>query len=335
MIELARLDSAVKGSLPELLREVSGCSYEFLSSTPNFTRRDSERVEFNGVGEALSEFYQSNRAEYDALPKTKEEAAERGVRGFDGLQVSVCPFTNIDNAELAPIRYSFLSAYQKLREELLSQQDYSGVVALEQENPYVLGAAVYAVTRFEGEPCIMMQIKGNAVGEGQIHSALSAGGISMKEFQNAASINAMLLAAAVRQASEELGVPLEGKNLGDPALLRFENATGNIGIGYILSGLSGSDILDAYIQHATQRIIASSDDTASGVALMPTQGIVVVSLDHGVPALSTRKEIIVTKNGAQVVTPNDSRKLRPAGQGYLAALEDPRFLSQILERSGV
>lgn len=76
----------------------------------------------------------------------------------------------------------------------------------------------------------MMQIKGNAVGEGQIHSALAAGGISMKEFQNAESINAMFLAAATRQASEELGVSLEGKNLGDPALLRFENTTGNIGL---------------------------------------------------------------------------------------------------------
>ena len=335
MIKLETLNPEVQGFLPELLREISGCSYEFLAKTPNFIRRDSERTQFDGVGSTLSEFYKSKIAEFDALPKTKEEAAERGGKGFDGLQVSVCPFRDIYNAELAPIRYSFLSAYQQLRKELLAQQDYSGVAALEKENPYILGAAVYAVTKFEGQPCIMMQIKGNAIGEGQIHSALAAGGISMKEFQNAKSINDMLLAAAVRQASEELGVPLQGQNLGDPALLRFENATGNIGIGYVLSGMTGSDILDAYTQHATQRVIASSDDTASGVVLMPTQGIVVVSLDDGVPALSTRKEIIITKDGAQVVAPNDSRGLRPAGQGYLAALEDPRFLSQLLERSGI
>lgn len=68
---------------------------------------------------------------------------------------------------------------------------------------------------------------------------------------------------------------------------------------------------------------------------MSTQGIVVVSLDDGIPAHSTRKEIIITKNGAQVVAPNDLRGLRPAGQGYPAALVDPRFSSQLLERSEI
>jgi hypothetical protein len=330
-----KTNSDVAGSLPALLRETSGCSYQFLDKTPNFIRRDSERSAFNGVGDVLSKFYDSHRAEYDALPKTKEEAALQGVQSFDGLQVSVCPFTDLDKAEIAPIRYSYLSAYQKCRKELLAAQDFSGVVALEQENPFILGAAVYAVTRYKGEPCIMMQIKGNALGKDQIHSALAAGGISMKEFQNAESINEMLLSAAVRQATEELGLPLKGENLGDPALLRLENATGNIGIGYILKGMSGSDIVDAYVEHATKRIIASSDDTARGVVLMPTQGIVMISLDGGAPALNTRQEIIVTKDG-QITPPDEScRGLRPAAQGYLAALEDPDFLRQILERSGI
>jgi len=322
-------------SLPKELRETSGCSYEPLARPPCFVRSDDERRSRHGVGSMLSDYYEEHRSKFDGLPKTKEEAALRGEKTFDGLQVSVCPFTDIYSAEIAPIRYSFLRAYQELRSELIAKGDLSGVAALERENPYILGAAVYAVTRWRGEPCIMMQIKGNAVGAGQIHSALAAGGISMQEFESATSISDMLQAAAVRQASEELGLRLQGNNLGDPAIIRYEGATGNIGIGYILQGIPGSEILDRYVECATKRKITSSDDTAAGVVLMPTNAIAVVSLDGDVPALSTRTEVIVTKNGGEIVTTNEPRRLRPAAQGFLAALADPKFLTLLLERSGI
>ncbi len=209
------------------------------------------------------------------------------------------------------------------------------IAALEKENPLILGIGVYAVVRYEGKPHLMLQIKGNAIGSGQLHSGLVAGGVSIAEFSSSASPEDMLLSATKRQAKEEIGLSLEDKNLGGPSLLRLENATGNIGFGYILNGFSGTDIIDAYGEHVRQRLIASSDDTAAGVALMPAEGVVMISLDGGSPALSTRKEIIVTQEGIKTVSPDSSRALRPAGQGYLAALSEPDFVQNLLEIAGI
>jgi hypothetical protein len=180
----------------------------------------------------------------------------------------------------------------------------------------------------------MMQIKGNAVGAGQIHSALIGGGLSMKEFQSEKSILGIFHDGAIRQAQEELGLQVSPENLGAPALLRIENATGNMAIGFVLGGFQGEEVLHAYIAHTSGKQKESADDSAAGVVLVPVRGILNISPEKRPPTLLTGKEVIVDADGRVTVSDSFERGLRPAAQGFLAALEDPVFVRHLLESAG-
>lgn len=319
-----------------LLQELSACTYHAID-TFEFERRMQERTSTNGLlGSMLSASYDGNAAKYVTLPKTKEEAAERGARTYDALQVSISGL-RVDTALqsgtgiLSPVRYSVIDEYKALRKDLLDRRDIPGLEALHAENPLVVGSAVYIVAPYNGEPHIFMQIKGNAVGAGEIHSAAAAGGISTKEFENSASVTEMFDQAAIRQTQEEIGLQLSARQLGRPTLFRREDATGTAAVGYVIRGLRGEDILDAYSQHIQNRKILSSDDSASGLVLLPLRGGREVLLDHGSPSLAGLKEFHVNKNGSHLARPEMPRKLRPAAQGLLASLSSSeKFYRKVL-----
>ena len=139
-VTTANPEALLGGTLPRLLRGLSGCSYRTIDHVPELERSSNERRAFQGIGPALSEYYQKNMERFGALPKTKEEAAQRGVRNFDGLQVSMRNLTtregvpSLDAAAIAPIRYSYLTAYQEVRKSLVDSKRHEEVRELERDN---------------------------------------------------------------------------------------------------------------------------------------------------------------------------------------------------------
>jgi hypothetical protein len=178
---------------------------------------------------------------------------------------------------------------------------------------------------------VIFQIKGNAVGKGEIHSAVVAGGIMEDEFRGATSVNEMFHKAACRQAQEELGLSLTSDNLRAPSFLRVENATGTVAVGYVLRELSGEEILRQYEASMQERLgkITSSDDTAAGVVIHYLDTAPQILLKDGRPALGARTEFRVTKNSGVLVPCEDPRFLRPAAQGFLAACAEKLFRSEV------
>ena len=119
---------------------------------------------------------------YDAKPKTEEEAISRGERDFIGLvsscsRISSYPFNfgNFVIADVAPTRYLIGQALRDLTKEGKYQPNVSP-----QMSPDMVGVSLVVPVKINGQYFLMSQIKGKALGSGEVHTGLVAGNVDGK-----------------------------------------------------------------------------------------------------------------------------------------------------------
>lgn len=153
----------------------------------------------------LVEMYR--RKGYDLEPKTRADADALGKTNFNGHVASIIGYPRIYehdrkvilSVDMAPSRYLWCQAMKDYVKEFNPSPEEMKLLS-----PFLANTSIIAPCIYEGQPCLMSAIKGKAVGSGEIHAALSAGGI---DYHDLFSQNPFLNAKS-RELFEEIGYDL-------------------------------------------------------------------------------------------------------------------------------
>lgn len=118
---------------------------------------------------------------YGKRPKTPEEAKAIGQTNYNGLSSSFPSIRTYGSnrivvaVDIMPTRYLIGQAMRDLvKEEQLSLED---ILAM---SPNMAGVSIIVPVKYKNEYCIIAQVKGKALGSGQVHGAAAAGNVSGK-----------------------------------------------------------------------------------------------------------------------------------------------------------
>lgn len=277
-------------------------------------------------------------AGYADQPKSKDQAKERDVKGWNGLNTSLVNHQiysernqNVVAVTLAPTRYLFRQAMEDLvRQEILTSEE------ILQMSPNLTGSSLLVVGRYNYSPVLIAQLKGDALGSGEIHGALAAGGMPGHFVTDTKKYVDPVSACLKKEAVEEVGTSFEshGKR---PYLLVGEEETGQCSIANLLLGvLPLEDVLDAYQESVTASLKVDGDKKRLEVA-----GIAVLPLERTLFTIRDSKRVLA---GITCYTPKgdgtlertiQDRGMRPYTQGVLNYLyQKSQNLTKMLDAIG-
>ena len=274
---------------------------------------------------------------YDNEPKTAEEARARGENGFNGLMSSftrICSYPtkggNIVSADIAPTRYLIGQALRDLETE-----DEYVSEAMPQMSPDMANVSLIAPVKIEGAYFLMSQIKGKALGSGEVHAALVAGNINsayLSAPDSQPDSHDPLIATLRGECSEELGLDLSALDPSSVVYLVDERETGQVNFAYTARQADANLILSAYEQSVKQKlhqgekleVMALSELPVAGISLIPLEnrgyGLKNVVCYHPAPDGLTRKV--------------EDRFVRPYTVATLNYLREPENVRFLLEQAG-
>jgi len=268
---------------------------------------------------------------YDDKPKSKEERNARGLRGgWNGLMSSFPKIEanyengeNVVNATIAPTRYLVGQAMRDL-------MDTAGSVFTQKEiqemSPDMAGVSLVVPVKLEGEYFLMSQIKGDALGSGQISAGLVAGRIDAKYLNHSDPLAATLH----NECSEEVGMDLSCLDPTSVIYMVDERETGQVNFAYVARNADAESILHAYEASVKGKIPAGKKLEVSGLANLPVSGIALTALEG-----NTVRDItcfIPTEHGLEREV--QDRQVRPYTQAVLDYLYKPENLKFLLEKAG-
>lgn len=264
------------------------------------------------VNKLLAETYTDQG--YDKVPKTKEEAKGGSFNGemasFTSIQI--CP-DGVIEAEIMSTRYLFRDATIDIAKK------YGDYVARE-VGIRMAHVSFIAVDIFEGQPVIIAQLKGDAVGKGQIHAGLVAGAITKKHLATTDPLHEALK----ERLREEMGLDIN--LLPQPPKSRLmvgEEENGFVNI-VAVGHMGFEEIKKSYLKSIEGKPLEKRQ--VSGLALIPI---------HNASSI---------KEGAQVFYPDEKgggywkpckKGLRPYTNAILDFLEKPENQEWLIEQAGL
>jgi len=115
----------------------------------------------------------------------------------------------------------------------------------------------------------LAQVKGEALGEGQISAALAAGGVQVKHLTGEKH---PLVAALQEECSEEVGLKLTSVNSESFVFFVDEYELGNVNFAAVAMRVELQQVLDAYDKSTRAKLANKEKLEVAGLALLPIQG---------------------------------------------------------------
>ncbi|MFH1588982.1 MAG: hypothetical protein ABIB43_00245 [archaeon] len=273
---------------------------------------------------------------YDERPKSKEEAEKRGEKGFNGLTSSfpVMEFHKRDNKTwfygyINPTRYLFGEAFRDLmKEENYSKKEINAM------SPNMANVSLIAPVKIDGKYFIFSQIKGDALGSGQVHAGYVAGNIAgkhvMKEYEE--KTERLLINALKQETYEEAGMNLSSMDSTAPAYFVDERETGQVNLASVVRNANVDSMLKSYEAQTIEKLLKAEKLEVNGIAMLPILGVSLIPIEgrHNVENIVSYRP---TTNG--LVKTVENRGIRPYTRIVLEHLAESKDnVKSLLEKAG-
>jgi hypothetical protein len=266
---------------------------------------------------------------YELKPRSAAEADARGERSFNGLVSSFPRITTYNTgrgmfvtADIAPTRYLI---GQAMRDVVASEQPATETIrAL---SPDMANVSLIAPVKHQGDYFLLAQIKGKALGSGQVHTGIVAGNVDDKYL----TYPDPLLATLQNECSEELGIDLSYLKSTSFTFMIDERETGQVNFASVAQGVDLTTILDAYEATTKRKLARGEALEVMALTRLPIAGIALVPLE-GTPTLTNIDCYVPTAEGLKAVP--ESRGVRPYTEATVAYLQSKQNVHTLLEKAG-
>ena len=290
--------------------------------------RSFDSVEGFVLDKRVREMYE--KKQYDLQPKSKKEAEERGIKHFNGLvssatNIHVYPANgkNFVTLDLAPTRYLIGQAMR----DCVAESSYSQEEILKM-SPDMTGVSLIVPIKIDGKYFLLSQIKGKALGSGQVHTGLVAGNVDAKYLNEPNP----LVATLKHECSEELGLDLSYMNSTSFIFLVDERETGQINFASVARNPDVDKILGSYEAMTINKLRQDESLEVMALTRLPIAGIALMPLKDGSSGVKDIKCYKPSRDG--LIESLEDRNVRPytaATIDYLSKKENVRFL---LDKAG-
>ncbi len=255
---------------------------------------------------------------YDVAPKSRQEADARGIRDFNGLMSSFTRIfvyrsggQTIVAADIAPTRYLL---GQAMRDYVAAHPDLSAE-DVQRTSPDMANVSLVCPVKKEGKYFLLSQIKGKALGSGEIHAGIVAGNVKGKHVLQEGN---PLIRSLQDECSEELGMDLSHLDSTSFVYMVDERETGQINFASVVRQADANKIFEAY-EANTKRKLPKDQLEVMALAMLPIAGFALIPLEKGVglegilcyhPTVEGLKEV------------RETRRVRPYTQATLDYLRE-------------
>ncbi|MBW2999289.1 hypothetical protein KY339_01335 [Candidatus Woesearchaeota archaeon] len=268
---------------------------------------------------------------HDLAPKSWGEAKILGVKHFNGLMSSFTrilvyrdPKETIVTADIAPTRYLIGQAMRDVVKE-------SGGLTpenIKKLSPDMANVSLVAPVKVEGKYFLLSQIKGKALGSGQVHSGLVAGNVDAKYLDTPNPLTATLR----NECSEEVGMDLSYLGPTSFIFMVDERETGQVNFACVAKEADLHQILNSYEAMTRHKISKHENLEVMALSVLPIAGLALVPLEEGKEGLKNITCYKPTAGGLEERV--EDRTVRPYTQAtvdYISHKENVKFL---LEKAG-
>jgi hypothetical protein len=293
----------------------------------------SEERTFDGelpLHSAVRQKYEDK--EYHNKPKSSEEASEKGESHFNGLMSSfTCLSVSNSGGEvvvfgdIAPTRYLIGQAMRDYVAEIEQpSSDY-----IRELSPDMANVSLIAPVRHKGGYFILSQIKGKALGSGQIHAGIVAGNIDAKYL----SYEDPMTATLKNECSEEIGLDLNSLDSTSFCFMVDERITGQINFASIANGIDMSQVLGSYEIITKNKLMDGGKLEVKALASLPVAGLALVPLEDGSNGIKDIECYFPVLNKG-LESRIEDRNVRPYTEAVLNYLHKPENVKFLLEKAG-
>ncbi len=270
------------------------------------------------------------KAGYHLAPKSKAEAQARGQRHFNGLmssfpRLAVYPSDNgaTVSVDIMPTRYLVGQAAR----DVISAEQLSFEQAQEM-SPRMANVSLLVPVRMNNQYGLLSQIKGDALGSGQLHAALAAGNVSAKYLHS----EHPLVTTLQHETSEEVGINLAQLDSTSFVFLIDEATTGQVNFASISQGADMDAILGAYEASVRQKLGGQLSLEVAALAYLPIASLAFIPLE-GTQGLADIETFVPTKDGLESRVRTTG--IRPYTQAVVEFMRSPENRRYLLEQSGL
>ena len=270
---------------------------------------------------------------YESAPKSREEADARGIKNFNGLMSSF-PRINvyIDGkrtivaADIAPTRYLIGQAMRDIMEHPAYNKVYNKK-QIQKMSPCMANVSVLTPIKKEGKYYLLSQIKGKAIGSGQILAAPVAGNVDAK-YLNAAD---PLTEALKNECSEEIGMDLSYLN-STSFVCMIDDGAGGRNFASVARNANLQEILNSYESDTKRKLAKNEQLELMALSVLPVAGLALTPLEDGINGLHNITCYKPSVDGLKEVV--EDRGVRPYTEAIIEYIERPENVKFLLEKAG-
>jgi len=266
---------------------------------------------------------------YESAPKSREEADARGIKNFNGLMSSF-PRINVYTdgkmkivaADIAPTRYLIGQAARDImKQDIYSEEEVQKMV------PCMANVSVLTPIKKEGKYYLLSQIKGKAIGSGQILAAPVAGNVDAKYLTAADP----LTEALKNECSEEIGMDLSYLN-STSFVCMIDDGAGGRNFASVARNASLQEILTSYESDTKRKLAKNEQLELMALSVLPVAGLALTPLEDGINGLHKITCYKPTVDGLKEVV--EDRGVRPYTEAVIDYVADQKNVKFLLEKAG-
>src|SRR3989339_388319 len=266
---------------------------------------------------------------YDFMPKSRDEADARGQSSFNGLMssfTSIRTYTEKDRkvvvVDIAPTRYLI---GQAMRDIVKTGNCNDTLIA--EMSPDMANVSLIAPVKLNGNYYLLSQIKGKALGSGEVHAGLVAGNVDAKYLYTENPLTTTLKA----ECSEELGLNLSYLSSSSFIFMVDERETGQVNFACVAKNVNTDQVLTTYQTDTKNKLGKNEPLEVMALANLPIAGIALVPLENGegVKNITCFKPTTIGLKSCI-----EDRVVRPYTQAIIEYLSRKGNIDFLLEKGG-
>ena len=270
---------------------------------------------------------------YESAPKSQEEADARGIKNFNGLMSSF-PRINVYTdgkrtivaADIAPTRYLIGQAMRDIIEHPVYNKVYNKK-EIQKMSPCMANVSVLTPIKKEGKYYLLSQIKGKAIGSGQILAAPVAGNVDAKYL----NVEDPLTEALKNECSQEIGLDLSYLN-STSFVCMIDDGAGGRNFASVARNASLQEILTSYESDTKRKLAKNEQLELMALSVLPVAGLALIPLEDGTNELHNITCYKPTVDGLKEVV--EDRGVRPYTEAVIDYVADQKNVKFLLEKAG-
>jgi hypothetical protein len=195
-------------------------------------------------------------------------------------------------------------------------------------SPMIANVSLIVPVKINGEYFLVSQIKGKAVGSGQVLGALVAGGVDCKDLK----YKDPLVKALNNECFEEIGLDLSCLNSSSFVYMVDERELGSVNFSAIAERADLTKILGSYEKITKEKLSVGEELEVMALSKFRISGFTLVPLEDGSQWLKDVICYFPTKKG--LVKKTENRAVRPYTQATLDYISKPENVRFLLEKAG-